>query len=114
MKTLKIIVATVCMGLMPLCIRAQADTVKAKILDDGSQDAEKAYNNGITNFSAKNYSAALKDFDQAVALKPDFERAWFNKGTTKFELKDYTGAIADFNKAIEIKETEDVFFGRAQ
>ena len=94
---------------------AQNDSiVKAKVLDDGSQDAEKFYNNGISNFANKNFSGALNDFNQAIALKPDFERAYYNRGTTKFEMKDYNGAIADFDKALTINQTADSYFSRGQ
>ena len=75
-------------------INAQTDSiVKAKVLDDGSQDAEKFYNSGISNFANKNFNAALNDFNQAVTLKPDFERAYYNRGAVKFEMKDYKSGI---------------------
>ena len=94
---------------------AQTDSiVKAKVLDDGSQDAEKFYNNGIADFASRNYQSALSNFSQAIKLKTNFERAYFNRGITKFELKDNAGAIADFDNAIGVSATADSYFGRAQ
>src|SRR4051812_39348780 len=98
MKLKKLLVALFCAIVLQDTGFAQADSiVKAKVLDDGTQDAEKFYNSGIASFANKNFSGALNDFNQAIALKADFERAYYNRGTTKFEMKDYNGAISDFD-----------------
>lgn len=69
-------------------LRAQQDSiVQAKILDDGSQDAEKAYNAGIALFNAKNYSEAIAEFDKAIQLKPTFDQAYFHRGNARQESK---------------------------
>ena len=80
------------------------DTIKAKGIDD--QKAEKLYNEGINFFDNQKYSDALAKFDEAITIKPQFEKAYFNRGTVKYELKDYNGAIADFDKSIEIEPFE--------
>lgn len=95
-------------------VKAQTDSiVRAKILDDGAQDAEKFYNKGIADFSAKNYTSALENFNEAIKLKATFERAFYNRGTTKIELNDFAGALLDFNTAISLTATAESFFGRA-
>ena len=115
MNIKKLLFVLFCSFAIQSMINAQTDSiVKAKVLDDGSQDAEKFYNSGISNFANKNFSAALNDFNQAVTLKPDFERAYYNRGATKFEMKDYNAAIADFDKALTINETADSYFSRGQ
>lgn len=38
------------------------------------QNAEKLYNEGVKLFTNKNFAAATKKFDEAIALKPDFKR----------------------------------------
>jgi len=94
---------------------SQTDSiVKAKILDDGSQDAEKFYNAGIADFSARNFQSALSNFNQAITLKPDFEKAYYNRGTTKFEMKDYRGAIVDFDQSLTLAQNPDSYFSRGQ
>lgn len=96
-------------------INAQNDTIiKAKVLDDGSQDAEKFYNAGIEDFKVRNFQGAIINFNQAITLRPDFERAYYNRGATKFEMKDYNGAIADFDKALTIVQGADSYFSRGQ
>ncbi len=50
----------------------------------------------------KNYAAALVDYNAALALQPDFTRAYLNRGATQYELKDYPAAIASFSRTIEL------------
>ena len=95
-------------------VNAQDSIVKAAILDDGSQNAEKSYNQGIQHFASKNFKEALTDFNAAISIKPDFDKAYFNRGNTKMELNDLQGALADFNMALNISQQSDYFFGRAQ
>ena len=93
---MKFFIITVIMGVAGFSsVRAQDSIVKAKILDDGSQNAEKFYNSGIHYFQEKNYKAALLEFDQAITLKVDFDKAYYNRGNTKFELADYKGSMED-------------------
>ena len=94
---------------------SQQDTiVQAKILDDGSQDAEKAFNAGITFFNEKKYSEAISEFDKAIQLKPTFDKAYFHRGNAKQESKDLTGAMSDYTTAIGISQQAEYFFSRAQ
>src|ERR1700712_4972394 len=94
----KIIIALFCIIAIQQNGISQTDSVvKAKVLDDGSQDAEKYYNSGIADFANKNLQSALVNFNNAIQLKRNFERAWYNRGTVKFELKDFDGAISDFD-----------------
>ena len=93
---------------------AQNDTIKAKILDDGSQDAEKFYNSGISDFADKNYAGALSNFNHAIEKKPDFEKAYYNRGITEFETKSYKAAIADYDKSLSYIQSADSYFSRGQ
>jgi tetratricopeptide (TPR) repeat protein len=50
----------------------------------------------------KDYRGALADYNQSIALKPDF--AYNNRGFLKHEkLNDVKGALADFNQSIALK-----------
>ena len=91
----------VCVNGLFLCSQGQVDSVKAKNLGP-SQDAEKFYNSGISNYTNRSYSAALDDFNQSILLKGDFDLAYYNRGNTKMELKDLKGAIEDFDKLIKL------------
>ena len=50
----------------------------------------------------ENYPEALKNFNKAIDLNPDYVSAYFNRGTVKIELGDFTGARADFNNAYKL------------
>jgi tetratricopeptide (TPR) repeat protein len=95
-------------------VLAQVDSVRARTLP-GRQVAEKAYNAGLTSFNARNYSAALTNFDQAVAAKPDFAAAYANRAATRLALKQYPAAIADYDQALKIEPSAyAALFGRGQ
>ena len=82
-------------------LMAQADSViQAEVLDSDSILAQKLYNSGIEKLSDKNYDGAIADFNEAIALVSDFEKAFYNRGITKFEMKDYKGAVADFDNSL--------------
>jgi tetratricopeptide (TPR) repeat protein len=49
-----------------------------------------------------NYEAALKEYDKAIELAPQWSTAYYFRGTAKYQTKRYQAAIDDFTKAIEI------------
>jgi len=71
-----------------------------------------AWNNrGSTKEKYKDHLSAIKDFDQAIYLKPDYTHAYYNRGTAKKSLAEEStdatrkkelllDALDDFNKAI--------------
>ena len=71
-----------------------------------------AWNNrGSTKEKTKEHADAIKDFDQAIFLKPDYAHAYYNRGTARKALAEETrnpkekavlldDALDDFNKAI--------------
>ncbi len=59
-------------------------------------------NSGLVKYKAKNYPAALQDFNKAVELDAKNEKALHNRGLVKYALKDYNGAIQDHTQAIAL------------
>jgi tetratricopeptide (TPR) repeat protein len=61
----------------------------------------KAFNNlGIVYASAlENYTEAIRNFDKAIEIKPDYADAWLGRGTSRYYLHDYQGACKDLTKA---------------
>src|SRR6185437_5644134 len=53
------------------------------------------------------FTAALADYDRAVALAPPFPELYFNRGTARLEVGDTAGALADFDYVLAM-EPDDV------
>jgi len=62
-------------------------------------DALRHYNDGVALINSGRREEALKEFDLAVALAPDFEEAWFNKGNVFHHAGRYDEAIACYEHA---------------
>ena len=48
------------------------------------------------------YDSAIKDYDVAIKLKPDFVQAYYNRGLAYHENVNFDLAIKDYSKAIEL------------
>ena len=49
----------------------------------------------------RDLAKAAREFEQAVALRPDFAEAWSDLGEARKELGDAEGALAAFRRAVE-------------
>ncbi|NEC86449.1 tetratricopeptide repeat protein [Streptomyces sp. SID12501] len=59
------------------------------------------------------YGKALGEYEQAVALDPGLERAYYGRGVVHAEQRDYAAAIADLDRADELApDTARVLFVR--
>ena len=57
----------------------------------------------------------LKDFDEAIRLKPDYFDAYFQRGLVLKELQEYPSALDDFDKAIELNPNDiSVYYERSE
>lgn len=84
----------------------------------GELDAEYlagAYNNRGNSYNElKQFERAIKDFDEAIGLRPDFTEAYNNRGNSHLGLEQYERAIKDYDRAIEIDpENVDAHNNRA-
>ncbi len=63
-----------------------------------SQPAVEYYNNGINKyFELKDYHGAIKEFNKAIELNPDFGKAIHNRGIAKVNLGNIDDACNDLN-----------------
>jgi len=53
-------------------------------------------------FSRGDVQAALKYFDKAILLSPNYDLLYYNRGSVKYGLKDYQGAVIDYDAALKI------------
>ena len=59
------------------------------------------------------YKGAIKAYNTAIRLNPDFARAYLQRGLLKSDLGTYRRAIADYNAAIRLgRDYSDVFSNR--
>lgn len=65
-------------------------------------DASTFYNRGNALQDLKRFDDAVASYDQAIALKPNFEAAFYNRGNALQELKRIEDALASYNRAIVI------------
>jgi len=64
------------------------------------------YIRGIRQAIAHRYSAALKDYTQAIALDPQFAEAYLRRAEVRYLLKDDSGVLADAQAGIALNATE--------
>jgi tetratricopeptide (TPR) repeat protein len=80
---------------------------------DPEKDYEQLNNQGLTFYHKKKYSHAIKLYDQALKIHPDFPEALNNKGNAIIQMiknkksmdriKGYKKALSCYNKALEIQ-----------
>ena len=64
--------------------------------------AESYYNRGNAEFELKQYPVAISDYDTAIALNPDYARAYFQRGLAKYLLDRRLEAKQDLHTALEL------------
>ncbi|MEO3407942.1 tetratricopeptide repeat protein [Mucilaginibacter sp. CAU 1740] len=63
-------------------------------------------NRAFTYIQLNQYVEAIKDFDLAIKLQPEYAYAWANKGYAKIKLDLLDDGLADIRYAISIDENE--------
>ena len=65
--------------------------------------ANQKNDEGVKLHYQKDFNGAIKKYNEALELKPDFDWAYNNRGNAYQDgFKDYQKAIADYNKAIQL------------
>lgn len=73
---------------------------------DPSEEAQRYFVRGLTAVktakSPDDYAAAIKEFESAVRLAPDWPKAWYNLGIIQKEAGKPIGAITSLRKYLEL------------
>jgi len=72
-------------------------------------------NRGIIKLRAKNYEAAITDFNTAIRYKSDLAEAYVNRGAARIGTKHYAESVADLTQALDltVQEPEKAYYNRA-
>ena len=75
---------------------------------------EDYLNMGNDLFYKNDYESAIKAFNKAIKLNPDYAEVWDNKGTSLCKLGRHDEALKAHDKAIELKhDLPNAWFNRA-
>ena len=67
-----------------------------------SNEAIRAFNEGVKAFNAKQFKEAISAFDEAISDDSDFADAYYARGACKYYLKSLDGALMDLNDAVRL------------
>jgi protein O-mannosyl-transferase len=80
---------------------------------DNYKSAIAYYNRGFAFMNNKKNDEALKDYNKAIELKPDYADAYLSRGNLFLNAKRNDEALKDYNKAIELKPGyADIYLSR--
>jgi tetratricopeptide (TPR) repeat protein len=65
--------------------------------------AERFNNQGVDFYQLRRYQEALKQYNEAVRLNPQYVEAYANRGATFDALNNPTRAVQDYSTAIQLK-----------
>lgn len=71
------------------------------------QSAQVLFENGNLFLNTQKYAEAIQTYDQALTIKPDFDKVWVNRGNAQTGLQKYNDAIASYNQAIHYNPQMD-------
>ena len=71
-----------------------------------SKTAEEYVFEGIKKSKGNDLKGALKMFDKAIEIKPDYSDAYLGRGSVKFSLNDISGACNDWEIANKLGNTQ--------
>jgi tetratricopeptide (TPR) repeat protein len=69
--------------------------------DDDDFQKRDLYNKGVNDMSNEKFLDAIRSFDLALRLDPQYVDAWIKRGYAHFLRDEYTVAIASYDKALE-------------
>ncbi|MFX1499546.1 MAG: tetratricopeptide repeat protein [Promethearchaeota archaeon] len=71
----------------------------------GPTEEEKLYSKGLKFLEESKYGVAIKQFQEAIKIKPYYSNAWKCMGNAYEKLENYRKAIESYEKAVEISSS---------
>jgi tetratricopeptide (TPR) repeat protein len=75
-----------------------------------TKDADYWFNKGALLSTYGNNKAAVQYFQKAIALDPNFSRAYFSQGVSYGQLGQYSKAIAQINMALKMEPQNGMYY----
>jgi tetratricopeptide (TPR) repeat protein len=76
----------------------------------GKKDADFWFNKGALLSTYGNNKTAVQYFQKAIALDPNFSRAYFSQGVSYGQLGQYPKAIAQINMALKMEPQNGIYY----
>lgn len=87
---------------------------KALSLQFGIELVKASINQGVSKSQLGQHNDAVKDYDAAIRLNPDYALAYHNRGWSKAQLGQHNEAIKDYTAAIRLNPDDAlVYYNRA-
>jgi hypothetical protein len=64
--------------------------------------AQQVFDRGCDKTAVGNFAQAIKDYDEAIKIDPNFGKAYANRGSARYNTGDHKGALADFDVAARL------------
>ncbi len=74
------------------------------------KDADYWFNKGALVSTYGNNKAAVQYFQKAIALNPNFSRAYFSQGVSFGQLGEYQKAISQINRALKMEPQNGLYY----
>ena len=84
--------------------------IAEKPAKSGKKDADFWFNKGALLSTYGNNKAAVQYFQKAIALDPNFSRAYFSQGVSYGQLGQYSKAIAQINMALKMEPRNGMYY----
>ena len=81
---------------------APTEAGKAPDYNDADFQKRDLYNKGRNQMSNEKFLDAIRSFELAIRIDPQYVDAWVEKGYAHFHLGEYSVAISSYNRAIEL------------
>lgn len=73
------------------------------------------YSRGTGYYKLKLYDRALRDYDEALRINPNYADVFHNRGVLFYDKGDYAKALQDFTRALSLKpDNSDAYYMRGK
>lgn len=77
------------------------------VIKINNKDPNAYYSRAVVKNELYTWKSALRDYDKAIEIAPNFIDAILNRGSVKDENGDYEGAISDYNLVLKADNLDD-------